>query len=243
MLSEADSGGLYSLDKMEEVIRSLTDGKKFEEVAPQLSFMAVDIKNGEVVALGLGDIARASRISCTVPGLFDPVPWGNKLLVDGGILSVVPVEEARLAGCDIVCGVHIRGTKRIFNSKQILAHKILRVLKQTFLLNHAKSLWDKLISSLVHNEWWGLLDVGSDDRAVDYSATTLSVLGRSLDIVIKAEATEAFRKEPEPDYLITLDTKKFSVWQFDKSAELYRLGREAGELHAPKILELIKNHS
>jgi predicted acylesterase/phospholipase RssA len=241
VLVSAQSGGLYSLDKMEEELRKYTDGKRFEDVVPQLNFMAVDIESGQLVSLGLGDIAHASRISCTVPGLCQPVQWGNKLLVDGGLLSVLPVEAARDAGCDFICGVHIRGTKRIFNSKQIMARKVLKLLKQTLLIGQAKNLWHKLSNFITESDWWAFPTDQENEDLIGVSATTLSVLGRSMDIAIKAEKFEEQYREPDPDYLITLDTKNFGVWELGKSSELYELGREAGILHAPRLLQLIQN--
>src|ERR1700722_10319791 len=59
-------GGLYSLEPLEQEMLRFTQGKTFEEVAPKMAFVCVDIENGQQVILCMGDIAHAARISCTV---------------------------------------------------------------------------------------------------------------------------------------------------------------------------------
>src|SRR3989338_7881192 len=74
MVRSKQPGGMYTLDSMEDYGREFwTLGKTFEDVKPQLCFAAADLTTGTLVALAMGDIARAVRISCTVPGLFAPV--------------------------------------------------------------------------------------------------------------------------------------------------------------------------
>ncbi len=70
-------GGLYSLDEAEStIVEKITKGKTFDQVKPIMTFVAVDIEKGELHDLCMGDIARAVRISCTTPALFEPVQWG-----------------------------------------------------------------------------------------------------------------------------------------------------------------------
>src|SRR6185503_9826672 len=43
----ANKSGVYSLDRMEELLRVFTRNQKFEEVQPLMGFIAVDINRGE----------------------------------------------------------------------------------------------------------------------------------------------------------------------------------------------------
>ena len=47
------------------------------------------------------------RASSSVPGLRKPVQYGDKLLVDGGVVCNVPVKQCRQMGADIVIAVNI----------------------------------------------------------------------------------------------------------------------------------------
>src|SRR3989344_1987304 len=117
MSREGSNGGIYHLRKMEDLFRQITQNKRFEDVHPRLGFVAVDIVAGEEIVLQMGDIARAIRTSCSIQGLFEPVRWGNKLLVDGGLLlDTVPVLAVQNMGADIVIGVDIADSKYVFGN-------------------------------------------------------------------------------------------------------------------------------
>lgn len=53
------------------------------------------------------DLPRVVRGSCSLPGVFTPVRIGEKLLVDGGLRSYVPVEVLRDAGCTHIIAVNL----------------------------------------------------------------------------------------------------------------------------------------
>jgi NTE family protein len=46
------------------------------------------------------------RATMSVPGIFTPVEWEGKVLVDGGLVDNMPTDVARQMGADIVIGVH-----------------------------------------------------------------------------------------------------------------------------------------
>ena len=142
-----ERGGLYSLDRFEEEMLKFTGGMTFEEVRPLMAFVAVDIETGELVNLLMGDIAKAARISCTLPFVFEPVKWGGKTLVDGGLLSYIPLEPLRLAGIDITIGINMRGTKHIFNDRILTAKKILNAVKKYLLIDNLENLINDLLSN------------------------------------------------------------------------------------------------
>lgn len=55
--------------------------------------------------INYGNISKIVRASCSFPGIFDPVIYNNKILVDGGLRMNVPVTILKKAGCDIVIAV------------------------------------------------------------------------------------------------------------------------------------------
>jgi NTE family protein len=91
---------------------------RFEDLRTPFAAVACDIDAGaEVVLKGAGEIAPAIRASCAIPGVFTPVQLNGKQLVDGGVVSPVPVTAVREMGADIIiavdllaCGSTFRGT-------------------------------------------------------------------------------------------------------------------------------------
>jgi NTE family protein len=70
----------------------------------KISFRAVatDLVSGKRVVMGEGSLAEALRASATVPILFNPIERDSMQLVDGGLVSNVPVDVAKAQGCDLI---------------------------------------------------------------------------------------------------------------------------------------------
>lgn len=81
----------------------------FEQLSKPFAVVATDLRSGQPVVLRKGNIAHAIRASISIPGLFDPVPHKDALLIDGGFSDPIPVAAARALGADFVIGVDING--------------------------------------------------------------------------------------------------------------------------------------
>jgi len=68
--------------------------------------VATDLISGNRIVLRDGSLAEALRASATVPLLFNPIEKDSMRLVDGGLVSNIPVDVARDAGCDLVIVVN-----------------------------------------------------------------------------------------------------------------------------------------
>jgi NTE family protein len=69
--------------------------------------VATDIETGEKFVLGEGPAAKIVRISCSVPGIVEPVEYKGRLLCDGGVSDNVPDSAARQLGAEYVIGVDV----------------------------------------------------------------------------------------------------------------------------------------
>jgi NTE family protein len=69
--------------------------------------VATDLGKGTEVILERGSLPRAMRASMAVPGLFAPYLIDGRTLVDGGLVSNLPVQEARDMGADVIIAVNI----------------------------------------------------------------------------------------------------------------------------------------
>ncbi len=70
-----------------------------------LKIQTTDLLTGSKIVLQQGNLIEAMRASIAVPLLLLPVEYNNSLLVDGGLLDNLPVEETRAMGADIVIAV------------------------------------------------------------------------------------------------------------------------------------------
>ncbi len=98
--------GLFKGDRMEHQISELLLQKgisTFRDIPPMsLRIIASDISNGHMIVLpddlykyGVDperfSVAKAIRMSCSVPYFFEPVRLSDKIIVDGGVLSNFPM--------------------------------------------------------------------------------------------------------------------------------------------------------
>jgi len=96
------SEGIYSF--LEDILPI----KKFSSLPLPLAVVATDLKTAEKVVITSGSIARAVQASCSVPVLFTPTELNNKMLVDGGVSSQIPVRAVRVElGARYVIAVNV----------------------------------------------------------------------------------------------------------------------------------------
>ncbi len=79
----------------------------FDELPIPFRAVATDLHTGEAVWLDRGRLDLAMRASMAVPGVFSPVEWEGRTLVDGGVVNNVPVDAARAMGADLVIAVDV----------------------------------------------------------------------------------------------------------------------------------------
>ena len=99
--------GLVRADKLERRVDELLGGRSFDELDVPFAAVAVDLVSGTEVVLREGNVAAAVRASCSIPGIFEPVVVGSRVLVDGGVLNDVPADVALSMGADCVLAVDL----------------------------------------------------------------------------------------------------------------------------------------
>jgi NTE family protein len=78
-----------------------------EKLRKPFGAVATDLSTGLPILFQRGNTGAAVRASSSVPGVFQPVRINDRLYVDGGLVSPVPVRFAREMGADFVIAVNI----------------------------------------------------------------------------------------------------------------------------------------
>ncbi len=103
-LSAAEEADLL-FDRIAAPYGSHTD---FNALPTPFRCVATDIRNAETVVFDSGWLARALRATVAIPGVFAPVSFDGKVLVDGGVLNNVPADVIRRTGlADLVVAVDV----------------------------------------------------------------------------------------------------------------------------------------
>lgn len=99
--------GLATNQRMEKYLARFSPVRTFEELRTPLAIATTDINAGVSVYYSHGPIAPVVRASCAYPGLFVPIQYDGRTLVDGFLTAPVPVEGTLLLGADIVIAVYL----------------------------------------------------------------------------------------------------------------------------------------
>lgn len=99
--------GLASNLRLEQFLARFTTVQRFEDLQKPLAIAATDINLGMPVYYCGGSIGPPLRASCAYPGLFVPVKYEGRTLVDGFLTALVPVDGAFLLGAEVVIAVYL----------------------------------------------------------------------------------------------------------------------------------------
>ncbi len=120
LLSAITGMGLMKGDRLEQFVREKVSTPTIEGLKIPFAAVATDLNRGTRVVLDRGAVARAVRASSAVPGVFVPVDYQGRLLVDGGVTDNLPIDVAREKGADIVIAVDISENVANFNVTSLL---------------------------------------------------------------------------------------------------------------------------
>lgn len=99
------TSGLIDGNKLVAFMAGLLPVHSFEALRIPLAVTATDIETGEPLIIRKGDLLKALRAALAFPGIFPPVLFNDRFLVDGGLCNPVPADVARHLGADRVIGV------------------------------------------------------------------------------------------------------------------------------------------
>ncbi|HMD30868.1 MAG TPA: patatin-like phospholipase family protein [Candidatus Acidoferrales bacterium] len=150
--------GLASNERMGRYVHEFCGVERIEQMKKPLAICAVDLLSGEPYYFTKGDLGLALRASCAYPGLFQPVEFEGRLLVDGFLVGPVPV-EAENAGCGM-CDRRLPGNRGACAAAEA----------------HGRS----LVARVCHHARAGHAEAGSRRRRADFAGCEGLRLGRFL---------------------------------------------------------------
>jgi NTE family protein len=103
--------GLVQGNRLQALLQDWTSAVpgnvSFDRLPIPYRAIATDLRTGQKVVLDHGSLPQAIRASMALPGLFAPADVDGRTLVDGGIVSNLPIETARDMGANVVIAVDI----------------------------------------------------------------------------------------------------------------------------------------
>jgi NTE family protein len=133
--------------KLRELTIGVSDIDDFDDLPTPFRAIATDIGSGDAYVMRSGDLTQAIQASMTVPAILAPVRIDDRLLVDGGISSNLPVDVMRAMGVDIVIAVDVEFP--LYSPDD---------------LDSAMSVYEQMLTILIHKETLNQIDsLGESD--------------------------------------------------------------------------------
>lgn len=208
-------GALFHGRRLEAYFESLVGDRRIEDLPLVLAVVTTDVDSGEPVVLRRGPLATALRASASLPGLFAPVPWEGKRLIDGGIGAPVPLST--LAGFELDLAIGVGAGVEVSHSRT------LRVARRAARSRAGLWLQDRL-------------------RGPAASATVgpWPTLGRALALTLEAWSLRQEMAADVEDERLHVQTRPPIHWlRFDRAAAAIAAGDEAMEHAWPRLGRLV----
>jgi len=147
--------GFASNERLERYLYQVSNFTRFEQTRIPLSIAATDLGTGEAVYFTEGEIGPALRASCAYPGLFLPVEYQGRILVDGFLAAPVPVDAVKRLGADVVIAVFLESAPKDEQPKSVV-----EVISRSFSImqRHANDGWKRkadvvIQPDVIHFAW------------------------------------------------------------------------------------------
>ncbi len=106
------SAGQRATEYLDALLSPFAGIDDFFQLPRPIGIVATDLVSGEEVVYTGGDLKNAVRASIAVPGVFTPLHYDGRYLIDGGWTNNLPVDVVKGLGADVVIAVDLFNSKR-----------------------------------------------------------------------------------------------------------------------------------
>ena len=221
--------GLIRGDRVIGALRELVGEHLIEELAIPYVAVATDLVRQREVWLTRGKLFDAIRASIAIPMVFTPHVFDGRELVDGGLLSPVPIAATRAMRADRVIAVDVNGPVSWLNPGLEPRHEELAAGHG--IDDSTESLDEDGPATLRERMaaiWEGLARSGNGNAKPEKSRGVMDLMSRSLD-TMQAHMSRVQLAQDPPDLLVQISRETATFYEFWRAGELVEKGREAAE--------------
>ena len=219
-------GGVMRGNRLMQAIGEQIDDRRIEELPIAFGAVAADLNTGEEIWLRKGPMLSAVRASSGMPGLFTPMWYQDRWMIDGGVVNPVPVTLCRALGADYVIAINLnvpvshrwaaRRTTAVEHESRDRAEPSGRPGEAGWAFMDR---WNELLGGLVDT----LRPASSTDPGL------FEVMAGSIHIMQDHIARSRMAGDP-PNLAISPDIGHFQLMDFHRADEAIRIGYEAALL-------------
>ncbi len=130
--TSSDPYSIYDPSVAFKKLEKLLGDKNIEDLPKKFAVTAVDLWTGEEIIINKGSAVKAVKATTCIPTVFPPVKFDGRLLVDGGVLNVLPVDVAYSMGAEVTIAIDVSNFgKSVFDLKKTLNPAAKRIIETT----------------------------------------------------------------------------------------------------------------
>ncbi|MEL6966826.1 MAG: patatin-like phospholipase family protein [Pseudomonadota bacterium] len=214
--------GLISGFRLAERMDKHLGELRIEDLPKPLVCVATEITTGHEVWLSQGPLIEAIRASYALPGVFEPVLIGDRLMVDGALVNPVPVPVCRAYESDAVVAVNL--------SSDVFGRGT--VVRDLHTGNPAMG-GDDLVAAALERKLGKKADNSRMGRALGFTG----VMVQAFNIIQDRIARSRLAGDP-PDLTVRPRVGDIGLSEFHRARETIDLGYEAARHELPRMADL-----
>lgn len=207
------SGGIFKGDKLINTLVGFLEDIQIENLSIPFTAVATDIITEKEVWINTGSLFDAIRASVSLPLFFTPVKNGESILIDGGVLNPVPIAPTFNDDTDLTIAVNLGGAI---------------IKKDNYAKNDFDDNKDDTEFQIKIKKFIETLDINNKNINTK-NWTMYEVADKAFDTMQSTIARMKIASYP-PDLEIEIARNTYDTLEFDRSAEIIKLGYEKAQL-------------
>jgi NTE family protein len=212
------SQGLIKGERVFRSMESYIADQKIEDLPIPFKALATDLNSQKEIVFSNGSLYKALRASSAIPAVVKPAEFGDLELLDGGILSPLPIKFAPKNPGDIIVAVDVNAKIPYDHSK-----KTKNEIAEDKQFN---SHLEKLASKWFKKENY---KINTAKKKLGF----FDLMMKSIDMM-QDKITENILEQNPPDILVQISRNTCSTFDYYKADKLIEEGKAAFEVALEK---------
>lgn len=223
-------GGLFTGERFHKLMLQNYGDNTMEQLETPFIAIGCELKTGHEIWLRRGKLVDAIQASFALPGVFEPVCYEGRWIVDGALVNPVPVSVCRAMGADIVIAVNLSedlyGRARA-EREGILGPGKFGVFNEIL---HAPSIGERRASRTL---WKKLL------RHEGEAPSIFANMVASLNVIQNRLSRSRLAGDP-PDVTINVRCGHVGLMEFHRAEELIEIGHQAYKEEHQSVVDAVE---
>jgi len=233
-------GGVMRGNRLMRAIGEQIQDRDIEDLPVAFAAVAADLYSGQEIWLREGPMLSAVRASSGLPGLFTPMYYQDRWMIDGGVVNPVPVSLCRAMGADFVIAVNLNSH---YGPGAQMMQRFARARQRSAEREEAEEREEEAESaSWTSLERWsgmvdGLVEAFKSPPSKSSEPGMFDVIASSVNIMQDRITRSRMVGDP-PNLVLSPDLGHFQLMDFHRAEEAIEVGRDTVARSSEELEEI-----